>query len=224
MNLQQIIEQAQGIAETSGKSWDGRLERLLQFGAQHPEHLPGSRGKPGSLEDAVYLAGYVKRYYADRDQIVTLKTSSLKPDPAVTEVLEALADLSLSAEEIKRAHSLSMAAENLIGLLLERYIARHLEQKGWIWCCGNTLRATDFLKASGSAYILLQVKNRSNSENSSSSAIRVGTVIQKWHRIDARTGLTHWDKLPDNAEGVLTEAGFHQFIRRYVTGQTTEVS
>lgn len=224
MNLQQIMEQAQSVVEASGKTWDERLERLLQFGAQHPEYLPSGRGKPGSLEDSAYLVGYVKRYYADRDQIVTLKASSLKPDPAVIEVLEATAGLPIPPERIQQAHSLSMAAENLIGLLLERYVARHLEQKGWIWCCGNTLRATDFLKESDGAYILLQVKNRSNSENSSSSAIRVGTVIQKWHRIDARTGHTHWDKLPDNAEGVLTEAGFHQFIRRYVTGQTTEVS
>lgn len=217
MNLQRVMEQAQGIAAASGKTWDERLERLLQFGAQHPEHLPGSRGKPGSLEDPMYLAGYVKRYYADRDQFVTLKTSSLEPDPAVTEVLEATANLPLPAERIQQAHSLSMAAENLIGLLLERYIASHLEQAGWIWCCGNTLRATDFLKESDGAYILLQVKNRSNSENSSSSAIRIGTVIQKWHRIDARTGRTHWDRLPDNEGGTLSEEGFYQFIRDYVT-------
>ena len=46
------------------------------------------------------------------------------------------------------AHRESMAAENLIGLMLESYVATLLEPEGWIWCCGNTVRAIDFLKKS----------------------------------------------------------------------------
>jgi hypothetical protein len=63
----------------------------------------------------------------------------------------------------------------------------------------------------------LQVKNRSNSENSSSSSIRKGTAIKKWFRIEALTGKTHWDKLED-LTGVagMSEAGFFKFIEKAI--------
>ena len=71
-------------------------------------------------------------------------------------------------------HNLAMSAENLLGSLLERYIASVIED-GWIWCPGQTIFATDFIKYSPTSdkqWICLQVKNADNSENSSSSKIR----------------------------------------------------
>ena len=214
-----VIEQAKDIAKQEGYIWSGKLEQLLRFGTDHSEYLP-TRKKVADLHDGSYLTQYIKAYYNDLNRILTFKDASTKPDPAVDEVLEAFAhehNLSMSPGEVVSAHRYSMAAENLIGLFLERYLASHLEQVGWVWCCGSTLHAIDFLRLGrDGAYELLQVKNRSNSENSSSSAIRKGTIIQKWHRIDSRTGRCHWDKLPDNAGDALTEEGFYTFIRDYV--------
>ena len=51
-----------------------------------------------------------------------------------------------------------MAAENNIGLLLERFIASVLEPIGWIWCSGSAVRAVDFIEPNTG--ILLQIKNR----------------------------------------------------------------
>ena len=59
--------------------------------------------------------------------------------------------------------------------LLEEYISISVRPYSWIWCNGNVLRAIDFCSSDGS--ILLQIKNKSNTENSSSSSIRTGTNI-----------------------------------------------
>ena len=87
--------------------------------------------------------------------------------------------------EKEQAHNLFMSAENVQGNLLEEYISVSTRPYGWIWCAGNTLRAIDFCSSDGA--VLLQVKNKSNTENSSSSNIRQGTTILKWYRLGTRT-------------------------------------
>ena len=47
---------------------------------------------------------------------------------------------------IQHEHQLSMAAENLVGELLERYLASVLEPAGWVWCSGSMVKAVDFIK------------------------------------------------------------------------------
>ena len=74
-----------------------------------------------------------------------------------------------------------MSAENVLGNLLEEFISTKIKPYGWVWCTGETLHAIDFCNTSGT--VLLQVKNKHNSENSSSSGIREGTSIQKWYRL-----------------------------------------
>jgi hypothetical protein len=110
-----------------------------------------------------------------------------------------------------------MAAEQIIGQLLEEYIASKVEELGWIWCTGKMIKATDFIKfpmEAESQIVLLQIKNRSNSENSSSAAIRKGTEIKPWYRIDAETGETRWENFPDILENDnLNEDGFREFIK-----------
>ncbi len=117
-------------------------------------------------------------------------------------------------ERIKREHQLSMSAENFVGEMLERYVSDVLEPHGWAWCSGNFVRAVDLLKPRGDGgWIELQVKNRDNTENSSSSAIRKNTEIEKWFRTFAKTGLTNWAAFPDEElRGKLTEEGFKQFV------------
>ena len=80
------------------------------------------------------------------------------------------------------------------------------------------MKSVDFIKvASKEEARLLQIKNRSNSENSSSSAIRRGTIIEKWYRTNSTNGKTRWDLLPENSEPDknehCTEEGFYEFVR-----------
>ncbi|HEV7681172.1 MAG TPA: SinI family restriction endonuclease [Pyrinomonadaceae bacterium] len=217
-----LITRANEIAKKLGMVWDERLERLLRFSARNPAAFPTSRGKK-KMESAAdvddsYLTAYIGRYYRDRDGVIVLKDIKTKPDPAVDEVLKAFKKVSSeNLERIGEAHRLSMQAENIVGKLLEGYVAGLLESKGWIWCCGETMRSVDFIKdAEGEDVRLLQVKNRDNSENSSSAAIREGTKIEKWYRSSSRTGKTRWDKLQENSDASedeqCTEEGFYKFV------------
>lgn len=112
-------------------------------------------------------------------------------DPVVTTIINArLTGLTEEhLEQIKYAHRLSMSAENIQGLLLEEFLAEQLAEYGWYCCWGESVRHVDFCNVDGS---LLQVKNRSNSENSSSSRVRINQPIEKWYRVDARKGLYRW--------------------------------
>lgn len=217
-----IIQRARVIVKQNGYEWSDAFERLITFCVTIPEYQPERiRGKVGTLgdPDQQYLLSFVLAYHTDRNRIITLTPPSTVPDPAVNEVLLAFSeqqDLGITIAQAESAHRLSMRAEDLVGDFLERYVASHLEKKDWVWACGSTLDKADFLKVVEPEPHLLQVKNRSNSENSSSSAIRRGTVIQKWYRISAYTGRSRWDKLPDNEEGVLSEQGFYEFIHSYV--------
>ncbi len=115
-------------------------------------------------------------------------------------------------EQIKYAHRLSMSAENILGLLLEEFLAEKLTNYGWYCCWGDVIRHVDFCNIEGS---LLQVKNRSNSENSSSSRVRLSQPIEKWHRVDARTGNYRWSYFNDKySTDSFSEANFIEFIQR----------
>jgi hypothetical protein len=113
-----------------------------------------------------------------------------------------------------------MGAENLVGDLLERYLASVLETRGWVWCSGALVKAADFIKPPtrpGEAWRLLQVKNRDNSENSSTSAIRAGTVIEKWHRTFSKRIGSNWGAFPDaSLREHLSEDSFKEYVRNYL--------
>jgi hypothetical protein len=81
-------------------------------------------------------------------------------DPIVNTIINArLTGLTTEhLEQIKYAHRLSMSAENILGLLLEEFLADKLARYGWFCCWGESIRHVDFCNVDGS---LLQVKNRS---------------------------------------------------------------
>lgn len=108
-----------------------------------------------------------------------------------------------------------MSAENILGLILEEYLYVNLRQFGWHCAWGETVKSVDFIHESGR---LLQIKNRSNSENSSSSAVRNGTEIEKWFRIRADTGQYMWAGL-NNICGTthLSEQEFSNFVRATIS-------
>jgi hypothetical protein len=218
-----LIARAKRIGQELERQWDERLERLLRFCARNPAAFPVKRGQRqlGSADEVEegYLQNYIGRYYSARERAIVLKDVKTKPDPAVDEVLKAYKKV--PAEDLVRigaAHRMSMQAENIVGQLLEAYIAPLLESKGWIWCCGETMRSVDFLKDAEGEVRLLQIKNRDNSENSSSAAIREGTKIEKWYRSNSRTGETRWEKLQDYCDAEVdercSEEGFYAFVAK----------
>lgn len=116
-------------------------------------------------------------------------------------------------DDIRFAHKISMGAENIIGAILEEYIHWALWKYGWSICWGNCFKAVDLCSREGK---LIQIKNKSNTENSSSNKIRVGTEIQKWYRMNANTGVFCWDKLMQMTKcpnGTLSEEQFEGFAR-----------
>jgi len=225
-----LVGSAKSAAEALKKEWDVKLETILEYCWNN---LNGNAfpkiGKltlkeiveKGLHEDlAAYMKGYIRRYYNDRAKKLGLREVRTRQDPAINVILEAFADLK-DLPTVTDHHRQSMAAENLLGKLLERYIATRLEPHNWIWCAGNTVRSVDFLykDKDRNSFFALQVKNRSNSENSSSSAIRKGTSITKWHRIDANTGKTNWETFPhQNSKATLNEDDFYNYIRKYAKG------
>lgn len=127
-------------------------------------------------------------------------------------------------------HFVFMSAENMNGAILEEYLAEVLEPSGWIWCAGSTFKAIDFCYLHTDNIILLQVKNKYNTENSSSSAIRIGTEIKKWNRLKrprAATGmnipLPNWQRLIELIDAsksiaeLLTEEKYLEYIRQNST-------
>jgi len=192
---------------------------LIAFLEENPELARVRRGRNApQLGSEAHVLLEAHRFSASRN-LRNPSVPATVPDVAVSKVLEAYYGVQNSElDRIKIEHQLSMAAEGFVGDLLERYIAANVRDHGWIWCSGEAVRHVDFVRRGSTTAMpweTLQVKNRDNSENSSSSAIRAGTPIQKWHRSKSRTGETCWDEFPAATSNPLTEDGFLIFIDDY---------
>lgn len=188
---------------------------LLDLALRFPDSAVTSLERAIQGKDVEGVADVVNKLYSKYSKTscasFTLKELRTTPDPAIEFILSAALGQGQDASRIMvETHREVMGAENILGALLECYIATLLTTKGWIRC-DAILQAVDFARP-GPHPTFLQVKNRDNSENSSSSAIRKGTTIVKWHRISSKTKKTHWEKLPENEKGVLTEQGFYKYI------------
>ncbi len=154
-----------------------------------------------------YFKGYLNRPSLRRSNPIGTIPDSLI-DFILVERLPKVTNMDL--EIIKYAHRLSMSAENILGQLLEEYLSIKLRPYGWYCCWGASIRAVDFCNERGQ---LLQVKNRSNTENSSSSAIRNNTEIIKWYRLNANNGQHKWMELEGITKIVgLNEDDFRDFV------------
>lgn len=141
------------------------------------------------------------------------------PDQIISLVMmEAYGYSEIDCSRIKIEHQHAMCAENSVGALLERYLDSVLRKEGWSWCCGDFVKAVDFVnRGEDGKWLALQIKNRNNTENSSSSAIRNGTPIQKWFRSFSKTGATNWHNLPPSMQPYsLSESGFTDFVSEYL--------
>lgn len=172
------------------------LDTIFEIALKNRSLFPGINLAGVNTPDA-YIERWVGEY---RNAIINYPHSHIASpksacsDPAIRTIVMVTQGISETiALEKERAHNLFMSAENVQGNLLEEYIATSARPYGWIWCAGNTLRAIDFCSSDGA--VLLQVKNKSNTENSSSSNIRQGTTILKWYRLGTRT--VRGRKVPD---------------------------
>ena len=224
----EFLATARNIAATINKPIEANFKAFLLFAYDNPTIINkmakvSLANASSAREVKSFLQDYVLKYFNKRDERIALKLVSTKPDMAVDFVLEVFGKHPVHLLDIAMEyHRLSMAAENKVGDLLEHYLTKQLEPHGWFWCSCNIIKGVDFFKP-GKPVTLLQIKNRSNSENSSSSAIRkhleengCPVKIDKWYRINASTGKTYWETLPGNSQlQMASEKGFHEYIKTY---------
>ncbi len=162
------------------------LDIIFKTAISSPTLFPGITGVKNDEE---YLNRWVKSYGDAENNPPSKRIANPKSsctDPAIRVIVKNTLGLSdKEAIDGEYTHNLFMSAENIQGNLLEEYIDSNISSLGFVWCKGNVLRAIDFCSKDGK--ILLQIKNKSNTENSSSSNIRSGTTIEKWYRLGTKT-------------------------------------
>ena len=166
----------------------------------------------------------VKTYLTKRAKAITGKElPSTRPfvvkhgeDPVIEQVVQAALDMSFistNAEIVK----LGIAVSTRRGDLLEEYIWKKARPYGLIWLKAESVKASDFAFEDDGE--LLQVKNSSNTENSSSSGDRNSYGVPKWWHIDAK-GMPRWSvliaKIQEHTtkcvpQNLFTEAEFTKF-------------
>ncbi|BAB72890.1 SinI family restriction endonuclease [Anabaena sp. FACHB-709] len=222
--MSKFIQNAAEIAKKAMDSVDPSLSEkftiVIRFLTDNPDAASALKGKERSIVGTEeYIIASATNFKKGRDPRTPLPPSTI-PDEMVSVILNKYFEV--PSEELEKAeewHRLSMGAENIVGDLLERYIAEVIEPHGWIWCSGSMVRAVDFIYCdSENVWQSLQVKNRDNTENSSSAAIRHGTPIKKWFRTFSKKRGDNWDKFP-SLEGKenLSEKGFKLYVEKYLS-------
>ncbi len=219
-----FIQNAGEIAKKAMNSVDPTLSEkfsiIIRFLSDNPATASALKGKGQPMVGTEeYITASATNFKKGRDPRTPLPPSTI-PDEMVSIILNKYFEVPF--EELQKAeewHRLSMGAENIVGDLLERYIAEVIEVHGWVWCSGSMVKAVDFVYFnSKTGWESLQVKNRDNTENYSSAAIRNGTPIQKWHRSFSKKRGANWDKFPSRGgKGNLSEEGFKFYVEKYLS-------
>lgn len=179
---------------------------LLQ--AETAAMIPSIPMKPGDLElDSKaflqeWLGKWIKKILTGWEELPSKHFA--EPKRTVTD--EALIHMVMDrkhagskerAYEWASHHNLFMSAENAGGNLLEEYIYTKIRRYGWIWCRGKILTAIDF--CNDECTDMFQVKNKTNTENSSGKGFRESCGAKVWNRMRAerRNGKieTYWPQL-----------------------------
>lgn len=217
-----FIENANSAAQEVMDQIDPTLSvkyvTVIEFLCDNPNMAATGRSKDSSeIGTLNYIKVQALNFKKGREP-KTPEPPKTIPDEMVGIILNQY--FNVPADEIQKAkewHLLSMGAENLVGDLLERYIAHTLEDEGWVWCSGSVVRSVDFIyRDEQRQWQSLQVKNRDNSENSSSSAIRNGTPIKKWHRTFSKKQGDNWKNFPLKTPHNLSEENFKKFVGNYL--------
>lgn len=213
------ISIAKEIAELEGIPWEDSAKFVFSVIANDLERTPGNIGGQNDTERDV-IKKWLLKYQGGYEGRASMRISNppgTAADPIIKKIigsrLDDLSDNDLN--KITYAHRLGMSAENILGLILEEYLSENLKENGWHCAWGETVKSVDFVNENGN---LLQIKNRSNSENSSSSAVRDGTEIQKWYRIKADRIEYMWSQLNDICgTDNLSEDDFISFVKRTIS-------
>jgi len=224
-----VIEEVEKAARkairkhTGDPSLEDKFALLAWFLFSNKQLAPAKTKKKKALEicSEEYLESLAGSFIKGRADKAPASPRTV-PDKMIAFILAHHYNVELEKlEAIISAHQSSMAAENYIGYLLERFLSSILEPLGWVWCSGSSVTAVDFIKPPARASLpwqMLQVKNRDNSENSSSSKVRLGTDIEKWFRTFSATGATNWPTFPESdARDDLTEEKFEAFVASYLS-------
>jgi len=209
------IALAKELANTESVDWDAGTKFVFSVIANDVERVPGNIGGKNDNEKEVikkWLLKYKGGYEGRASQRISNPPGTVA-DPIIEKIIGSrLSELTNDdLEKITFAHRVGMSAENILGLMLEEYLSENLKRKGWHCAWGETVKSVDFVNENGG---LLQIKNRSNSENSSSSSIRDGTVIEKWYRIKAERVEYMWSQLNDICDTKhLSENSFVDFVQ-----------
>ena len=221
MNLAQVIsvlgpQKSEDIAFQAalalGISWESEMDIIFRVCLNDPDRCPNKQSKTATPEEIIHK--WVKQYKRGYDNRPSQSVGN-PPQTASDIIIDEIIGTRIpflnkhQINEIKYAHRLSMSVENLLGLLLEEYLATKLKPFGWACAWGQTLKAVDLCHKNGQ---LLQVKNRSNTENSSSNKIRTGSKIKLWYRIDAKTGDHLWENLQKELDVEVSETDFREFV------------
>ncbi len=215
LGAERAVEYAQEIAADLGVEWTDGVCFVFNVIANDLERVPSNIGGKND-DESTTIRKWILKYVAGKNGCASKRISNLSgtvADPIIEEIIGArLTNLGQEdLEKITYAHRLSMSAENILGLILEEYLATNLIAYGWHCAWGETVKSVDFVHEDGS---LLQIKNRSNSENSSSSTVRHGTKIDKWYRIKADRVEYMWNSLNQICKtSHLSEEAFVEFAR-----------
>ncbi len=213
------MPEAENIAKAyahAGMFWNDSVKTVLSVCCNSPELFPYLR-VCNSRSD--YITKWLKKYFDGYNNRPSKRTSK-KIGTVSDEIIDTILSVRLPTlntddiNHIKDAHRLSMSAENILGLLLEEYLAEKLSFYGWYCAWVETINKVDFCTKKGD---LLQIKNRSNSENSSSSSVCKGTIIRKWHRVNAQNGAYYCKELNQLIEcSNFYEEDFAAFVRQTI--------
>lgn len=217
--LARTVSSKQCSSATSESGLIESFSQICNFLADNEDRLSWRGKNIPSVKTQAGLEVLAGRYFSSYRKSDFPASPGTVPDEMVSIVMqEAYGYTMEQCEKIKIEHQHSMCAENCVGALLERYLDSVLRSHGWHWCCGDFVKAIDFIRRNDDdTWLALQIKNRDNSENSSSSAIRNGTLIQKWFRSFSKSGATNWENLPELMRGYnLNEEGFIVFARQYL--------
>ena len=191
---------------------NGDLDLLFEIGLRN-QTLFRTFDKSKCNNADSYFDQWVKSYLDScnnpaRKSIANPKKSC--SDPAIALIVETAKGItSVTSNSYEAYHNLFMSAENIQGRLLEEYIASKVRPYGFLWCAGNVLHAVDFCNTDGT--LLLQVKNKNNTENSSSKDVREGTQIKMWYRLKTKSvkkvpkPVFNWDSLNTCINDAATE-------------------
>ncbi|MBW3090263.1 SinI family restriction endonuclease [Bifidobacterium miconisargentati] len=177
----------------------------------------------------MYFTTWAKKYFNAWKVLPSQRIASPKgaaTDPALIKMVEPRAGSIYIARDWASYHNLFMSAENVGGNLLEEYIYTKVCNYGWMWCRGEVLTAVDFCSMGKERFI--QIKNKSNTENSSGKGFREDHDADKWYRMEAQKKdgniITRWSDLvkiiqegaPDGVNvptDIMTEESYLDFVR-----------